>query len=449
MTKEVKIIGAGPAGMFAARELSKHTKVIVYDEGREANSRPCPKTKTGICTNCHPCNITHGIGGAGLRTDGKSIYDIRVGNNLNEVISPEKNKSLTQIVEEIISSYGIKTAIEDTEKVEATRRLALKNRVDFLYPRQAHIGSNNLPVIMQQFKEELEANGVEFRTCHKIKSIDEIATPQDIVLLAPGRAGGGEGWMEAILRKEGASISYRPVDIGTRVETDSLVTKAITDITRDMKFYFTPDAFPQARVRTFCTNPNGFVAQESYDGFITVNGHAESGENGRKTPNTNFAILVTVDLKKPASNSNENARYFAQYINNLGGNQITAVRWSDFKKHKRSDVEKQDSYFIQPTLKGFNWGSAYFLPTIYHESIKEAMERFDGIMPGLANDGTILYIPEIKFHGLRIPTDENLRVTGIDKSIYVAGDGSGFTRGIVGAAVSGLLAAEGIIKQLS
>lgn len=445
----VKIVGAGPAGMFAARKLSEYAQVTVYDEGREANSRPCPKTKTGVCTNCRPCNITHGIGGAGLRTDGKSNYDTRIGNNLNEITSLEKNSQLTREVEEIISGYGIQTAVEDVEKVEAIKRLALKNRVDFLYARQAHIGSNNLPRIMQQFKEELEAKGVEFRTSYKVNSLEEIATPSDIILLAPGRAGGGEGWLENILKQEGALLEYRPVDIGTRVETDSSVTKAITDVTRDMKFYFTPDKFRQARVRTFCTNPDGFVAQESYDGFITVNGHAESGERGRKTPNTNFAILVTVDLQKPASNSNENAKYFAQFINNLGGNQITAIRWGDFRCNKRSDAEKQSNYFIQPTLKGFNWGSAYFLPVIYHESIRDAMERLDGIMPGLANDGTILYIPEIKFHGLRIPTDENLRVRGIDKPIYVAGDGSGFTRGIVGAAVSGLLSAEGIIKQIS
>jgi hypothetical protein len=75
------------------------------------------------------------------------------------------------------------------------------------------------------------------------------------------------------------------------------------------------------------------------------------------------------------------------------------------------------------------------------------MNRLDGIMPGLANDSTILYLPEIKFHGLRIATNGNLRVEGSKKPIYIAGDGSGFSRGIVGAAASGILAAEGIIKD--
>jgi uncharacterized FAD-dependent dehydrogenase len=449
MAKKIGIIGAGPAGMFAARKLKGLADIVVYDEGREANARPCPKTKTGICINCNPCNVTHGIGGAGLNTDGKLMYDIRVGNNLNEIIVPEKNQLLVDEVEQIFSSYGVQTSQENIEKVEQLKRKALQNRVDFIYPRQAHVGSNNLPGLMQKFKEELENEGVEFRTSYKVKSIEELSAENDFLLLAPGRSGGGEGWLENILLKQGVEINYRPVDIGTRVETDSTVTKEVTDVTRDMKFYFTPDAFPQARVRTFCTCPNGFVAQEKYDRFVTVNGHAESLKEGKRSPNTNFAILVTVNLTKPQSNSNENARHFAEYINNLGGNQITAVRWGDYRRNKRSDEEKQGMHFLQPTLKGFNWGSAYFLPMIYHEGIKDAMHRLDGIMPGLANDSTILYLPEIKFHGLRISTDENLRVTGSKKPIYVAGDGSGFTRGIVGAAASGLLAAEGISKYLN
>ena len=57
----------------------------------------------------------------------------------------------------------------------------------------------------------------------------------------------------------------------------------------------------------------------------------------------------------------------------------------------------------------------------------------------------LLYATEIKFHGLRVLTDEFLR-TSIPE-IYVAGDGAGLSRGIVGAAVSGLLAAEGILKD--
>ncbi|MEI7718936.1 MAG: FAD-dependent oxidoreductase [archaeon] len=448
---KVRIVGVGPAGLFAAKELAGKVDVVAYDTGREADKRFCPKTrsKTGACIHCQPCQVTHGIGGAGLMTDGKLMYDVRVGNNLNEIIKQDENTQLIKAVENGFAEYGVETVIGNEEKIEQLRRRALQNRVDFIYPRQTHIGSDNLPKLIQQFKKDLEDKGVEFKTSTEVNSLEEICEPGDIVLLAPGRVGGGEDWLENILRNKGVQIGYRPVDIGTRVETDSIVTKEVTDITRDMKFYMTTDRY-QTRVRTFCTCPNGFVAQETYGSFATVNGHAESLKDGNQSPNTNFALLVTVPLTQPQSNSNENARKLGEYISNLGGGKIIAQRWGDFKRNRRSKEGKQGEYFLQPTLRDFTWGSLYFLPEIYHSGIMEGMERLDKIMPGLANDSTTLYIPEIKFHGLRIPTDNYLKVQSQNpQSIYVAGDGSGFSRGIVGAAASGILAAKGIIRELN
>lgn len=446
MTKKVVIVGAGPAGLFAARELAGKANIVIYDKGKEADERSCPKTqaKNGICTHCKPCQVTHGIGGAGLMTDGKLMYDIRVGNNLNEIIKPEENMQLVNEVERGFIQYGVLTVRGNEKKIEQLRRRALQNRVDFIYPKQTHIGSDNLPRLMQQFKSDLERKGVEFRTSVEVNSLEEISEREDAILLAPGRVGGGDDWLENILKARGVQIGYRPVDIGTRVETDSIVTNEVTSITRDMKFYMTTDSY-QTRVRTFCTCPNGFVAQETYNGLVTVNGHAESATNGNQSSNTNFSLLVTVPLTQPQSNSNENARKLGEYIYNLGGGKIIAQRFGDFKRNRRSKEGKQGEYFVHPTLKDFTWGSLYFLPEIYHSGIREGIERLDKIMPGLANDSTILYIPEIKFHGLRIPTDSCLRVQSQNpQSIYVAGDGSGFSRGIVGAAASGILAAKGI-----
>ena len=85
------------------------------------------------------------------------------------------------------------------------------------------------------------------------------------------------------------------------------------------------------------------------------------------------------------------------------------------------------------------------MPARYVSDITEGIRRLDRIIPGLASDSTILHAPEIKFHGLSIPTDEYLKAK---EGIYVAGDGSGYSRGIVGAAASGLRAAEGILKKI-
>jgi len=77
----------------------------------------------------------------------------------------------------------------------------------------------------------------------------------------------------------------------------------------------------------------------------------------------------------------------------------------------------------------------------------ESLEMLDRVMPGIAADSTLLYAPEIKFYAMRIATDGSLRTKV--PNLYVAGDGAGVSRGIVGAAATGLVAAAGIQGQTS
>ena len=79
---DVIIIGAGPAGLFAAYELitkNKNLKVLLLDKGKKAENRFCPMTKTGKCVNCNPCNILSGYGGAGTFSDGKLNFILILG----------------------------------------------------------------------------------------------------------------------------------------------------------------------------------------------------------------------------------------------------------------------------------------------------------------------------------------------------------------------------------
>ena len=214
-----------------------------------------------------------------------------------------------------------------------------------------------------------------------------------------------------------------------------------------MKFYLRTGCQDDA-VRTFCTCPRGQVVRENYENFPIVNGEAKNeGEKG--TGNTNFAILVTIPLTKPLANPNDVARWVASGFNKFGDGKPMAQRLEDLKKRPagRSWEHKQSRYILQPTLTDITWGDIKLpLGARYFDNIIEMIERRGGhnsVLPGLASGKTILYGPEIKFHGLKIKTDEYLHA---GKNIYVAGDGAGLSRGIVGAAASGLLAAEGILR---
>jgi len=438
--KKVAIIGAGPAGLLAAHNLADYAEVRVYDQGKPANKRNCYEKKDGKCVGCSPCDKTHGAGGAGLMSDGKLLFDPLVGNNLDEVVGRERNKELIDNVERFFSDYDVTKVERKTDKVEELERKALQNEIDFVYPKQTHVGSDKLPALINKIQKDLESKGVKFFYKTEIKDLKDLE--YDFVLLAPGRVGGGNGWLEGILKKNSVDYTYRPIDVGVRVEVPHQIADPVTEISWDMKFYIRTKCHDDA-VRTFCTCPKGFVGREKYEEFNIVNGEASKD---KKSGNTNFSILSTIPLTKPLSNSNEYARLIAQTFDRIGNSKPILQRYGDLKKGSRSKEANQERYLLQPTLNDVTLGDiSMAMPGRHLDNIKEAIERFDKVLPGLKSDQTLLYAPEIKFHGLKIKTDEYLHAKN---GIYVAGDGAGLSRGIVGAAVSGVLAAEGIKKQL-
>lgn len=373
-------------------------------------------------------------------SDGKLLFDTRIGNNLREILSEEENQRLTNDVENIFENFGILETVMNSKKAEELERKSLQYGIEFIYPKQSHIGTDHLIPLIKNFQKYLEGRGVEFICNKEISNLNEIES--DFFILASGRVSGGNGWLEKILKIKEINYSYRPVDIGVRVETPSKITDHITDISRDMKFYIKTKKY-QDKVRTFCTCPNGFVGQEIHNDFKIVNGHSESGKS---TNNTNFALLSTVKLTEPLTNSNQFARNIGLTFYDLSGGKTLAQRLGDLIRYRRSKETKQKEYNFQSTLKDVTWGDlSLAMPARYVADILEGIRRLNKIIPGLASDATIIHAPEIKFHGLSIPTDEYLKA---EQGIYVAGDGSGFTRGIVGAAASGLRAAEGILREI-
>ena len=104
--------------------------------------------------------------------------------------------------------------------------------------------------------------------------------------------------------------------------------------------------------------------------------------------------------------------------------------------------------FIEPTLKDCVAGDlALVLPHRILKNIIEGLEELDKIIPGVNNDETLLYGPEIKFFSNEIVTNNNMKLDTED--IYFVGDGAGKAGNIVAAAATGLIAARDILKTLA
>jgi hypothetical protein len=262
----------------------------------------------------------------------------------------------------------------------------------------------------------------------------------DFVVLATGR--GGAQWLARKCMQLGIPTQHQPLDVGVRVEVPAEIMKEVTDVFWDPKFYMQTSQYDDF-VRTFCTCPYGFVISESYNSFICTNGHSMVSV---KSENTNFALLVRVALTHPVENTTEYGESIARIASTIGGGKPILQRFGDLKAGRRSTWERIKRSYVKPTFTYVTPGDvSMVLPGRIMADMREALEMLNKVIPGVAEDSTLLYAPEIKFHALRVNVSKHME-TNV-KNLFAVGDGAGVSRGIVGAALSGVVAAREIIKR--
>lgn len=455
MEFDVIIVGAGSAGLFAAKEIAERSnlRILVVDQGLDVEKRVCPvATSYKLCTRCLPCHIMCGVGGSGLLSSGILNFRSDVGGNLAEIAGSERRaQAFIRKIEEAFLLYGApyeEVYEASPSEIEELERKAAAVGVKFVPIRQRLIGSDNAPRVIENFKRDLVKKGVEFKTQARVNHVDSgIVTLSDgetlrskYVIAAPGRS--GSDWLANESKRLGIPMRYGPVDVGVRVEVPAVIMKPIIKVSRDPKFHVHSTTYDDF-VRTFCVNHEGFVVQEVYEDFVSVNGHCLTS---RKSENTNFALLVRIQLTQPLEDSTLYGRTIAIQATTLGGGKPIIQRLGDLVHGHRSSWDRIKRGAVQPTLTNLTPGDiGMAMPHRIVTDIIECLQKLDHVIPGVASHSTLLYAPEIKFSANRIFTNENLETPV--KNLFIAGDGAGLSRGIVAAAVTGLVAAQGILKK--
>ncbi|MBW1988161.1 MAG: NAD(P)/FAD-dependent oxidoreductase [Deltaproteobacteria bacterium] len=452
------IVGGGPAGLFCALSLGENTsaRVLLVEQGQGPEKRLCPlNDKAGKCLGCDPCQILSGVGGAGLFSDGKLNFIPRLGKtDLTQFVGREGAETLIDQTEQIFNRFGMDAPAypTDMDAAREIRKNARRHGVELLLIRQKHLGSDRLPNHIRDMVDEI-GKRVTIHTGEKAKDVvveggrvkavvtDKATYRCKYAVLAPGRS--GAEWVARVAAAHGIDVSQRGIEVGVRVEVHHETMADLCRVIYDPTFFIQTRKYDD-QTRTFCTNHRGYVVRETYRDFACVNGHAF---RDKKSENTNFALLSKVVLNEPVTDNQAYGEAIGRLASVVGGGLPILQRYGDLKRGRRSTWSRVKKSWVSPTFTHVVCGDiAMALTERITANLVEALERLNMVIPGVANDETLLYAPEIKFFATQVDTDGNLETSV--RGLFMAGDGPGVAGNIVSAAATGLIPAREIARRL-
>lgn len=443
---KVLIIGAGPAGLFAALKLIENgIKPVMLERGKDVRARRrdlALLNKEGLINE--ESNYCFGEGGAGTYSDGK-LYT-----------RSNKRGSIQRILN-LFVQFGAE------EKI--------------LYQSHPHIGTNKLPHIITAMRKQILDSGgkflfekklidfkIEGNRIYSAITADGDAFKAEHIILATGHSARD---IFLLLHHKNIQIESKPFALGVRVEHPQTIIDSIQYHCTHRGEYLPPASYSIVQqvngrgVFSFCMCPGGIIAPASTNaGELVVNGWSPSKRNN---PYANSGIVVQVEEKDLLDYKDYHqplktippsllAMYFQQSVEQetyiAGGGKFVAPaqRMVDFSNDKISADLPGCSYL--PGIASASLKNV--LPPFIHKSLQQAFKDFGKKMRGYFTNEAVVVAAESRTSSpVRIPRNEKTLNHPQLENLYPCGEGAGYAGGIVSAAMDGERVAEAIIQKIN
>ena len=438
---EVLIVGAGPAGLFAAvRLIELGVKPVVIERGKDVRARRRDLAAINKEHVVNPeSNYCFGEGGAGTYSDGKLYTRSKKRGDIRRIL-------------EILVAHGA--------------------RDEILYEAHPHIGTNKLPAIVTALRETiLEAGGeVMFNT--RVDGLVRDSSGVSGVKLADGTVRKGRGVILAtghsardifhMLLKEGVTIRRKPFALGVRIEhPQELIDNIQYHCAGPRDTYLPASSYSlsyqalyngqRKGVFSFCMCPGGFIVPAATSpGEVVVNGMSPSRRDSRFA---NSGIVVAVDdedFTEFADHKELAAMFYQASVEQeacrqAGGRQSApAQRMTDFIAGKVSSRLNDTSY--QPGLVSADLHN--ILPEAVAQRLKAGLKHFGKVMKGyLTAEAQLVGVESRTSSPVQVPRDRETYEHIDTPGLYPCGEGAGYAGGIVSAAMDGERCAEALVRK--
>lgn len=431
------IIGAGPAGLCCAYELTKNKigPILIVEKGCNVNRRN------------HKISLSHyteGVGGPGLYGDAKLCVYGRAGTKLTKFFSENFLNQLANYVDKIFRKFdknNIRKESPSKSKIKKLQKICkdFDFRLKMAYPVR-HLGFQKGGIVVEELVNWLKQNGVFIKTETQAVKIIKKQEGYKIILkdrnfkkiveckylvVAVGRS--GNQWLKKQCETLQIPFSSNTPDIGIRIECPKNVLKPIYVLARNPRIEL---PMKNSYIKTHCLCMGGEIIIYLINSNLFIDGHA-----GHEGKSAHINLLY---------HSDENKKLF-----NLKIKKPIIQRMGDFMKDEASGKEKIVKNKLVPSapviLLDCDKDINDIFPAKMTLSMKKVINHFNKLCPGFNDNDNLIYAPVIEWNTYQIVINKEMETK--QKNFYVVGDGSGLTQGIIAAGVTGIIAARSILSK--